>query len=94
MTEPRTDCPMHLPEAPPPFVANNAPRPEHVSTGSGGREADGSLTRRQRRRMEGLARVNGVHVPPITTHVDAERWINMQEARHRRASLRAHGDEL
>ena len=41
----------------------------------------------QRRRMEGLARVNDVRVPEVATHAEAEQWIAEQEARQRRDSL-------
>ena len=55
--------------------------------------APGELTHRQRRRMEGLSRVNNAPIPGDATRAEAERWIQEQEAVHRGASLRAR-DEL
>jgi len=84
LDEPSNQGPMHLPEAP---TITDTRTPVHVSTGSGGPGPVGSLTRRQRRRMEGLARINRVPVPQVSTHAEAEAWISQQEARHRRESL-------
>ena len=82
---PRTDCPMHLPEAPPAAAQDGCAT--HLSTGSGAKPAASQLTRRQRRRMEGLARVNRVEMPAVASPHEAEEWIREQEVRHRRASV-------
>lgn len=79
LASPRTDCPMHMPDAP-------APSTEKATHGAV--DPAVSLTRRQKRRIEGLARVNQVAMPSIATHSEAEMWIQSQEAvqRERAAS--------
>ena len=54
---PRIDCPMHLPEAPPPATGAEAACATH------GRVQPPELTRRQRRRIERFAAIHGVEVP-------------------------------
>ena len=83
---PRTDCPLHLPSAPLPTVDG-----PHPATHGG---VDPSrLTRRQLRRVRGLAEANGVTPPPLRSHAAAGEWIRTQEARHRAEAMRRR-DEL
>ena len=76
---PRTDCPMHLPDAPAPATGREKWRATH-----GGVDPDsGELTRRMLRRVAGIAAANGVDVPEGLTHRSAEQFINAQEDAHR-----------
>jgi len=75
---PRTDCPMHMPDA---------PTPSEKKGTHGAVDPAVKLTRRQARRIAGLARVNGIPEPKITSHPEAEKWIADQEAIHRNRLL-------
>ena len=57
--------------------------------------APGALTRRQRRRIRGLAEATRTPLPDMAamTHPQAARWIQEADARHRRISL-GQRDEL
>jgi len=104
LAAPRTDCPMHLPQPPTDAEMDAITRSllasrhaTHLSTGSGGPASDPAgkeFTHRQRRRIEGLARI--IDLPPpnlqTITHAKAEEWIQRAEASHRRKSRRR--DEL
>ena len=83
LKEPRDDCPMHLPEAPPPATGAEAACATH-----GGVQRP-ELTRRQRRRMERFAAIHGLEIPAVAraTQEAAEAWL----AKAWRESLR---DEL
>jgi hypothetical protein len=86
---PRTDCPLHAPKPPPPSRS-------HQRATHGGVDPERALTRRQLRRIRGLARANGVPVPAFALpgergghyplhkpHETAEAWLAAQEAVHR-----------
>ena len=85
---PRTDCPMHLPAAP-----TNADKLHDEIATHGGVDPSVELTRRQARRVMGLARAIGVEPPDVNamSHEAAEAWIAEAEARHRKMARR---DEL
>ena len=78
LDEPRTDCPMHLPDAPPPTT--------DAAAVHGGIDYDDDLTRRQRRRVLGISRAVGVEAPQDMdswSHADAEKYIAKMERIHR-----------
>ena len=86
LTSPRTDCPMHLPDPPDPSA----------DAGKHGCVDPNDLTRRQKRRVLGLAKANGVQPPDLggLCQVEAEQWIIEQEHVHRARVLRSEGAEL
>ena len=68
---PRTDCPMHLPEPPPPTQSRLATH---------GAVPPPRLTRRQARRLARFSEISGVPVPPEAraSQRAAEEWLEVQ----------------
>ena len=88
--EPRTDCPMHLPD--PPAAAVDV---QHFQGATHGGVETSDLTRRHKRRMEGLAAANMHGNKELASKIEglmrlsqseAEDFIAEQEAIHRRAA--------
>ena len=71
LSSPRTDCPIHLPDPPPPAKGDAAVCATH------GGVLPPELTRRQRRRLERFSAIHGIEVPSASyeSQVAAEAWL-------------------
>mmetsp|Transcript_8908 Transcript_8908/g.23122 ORF Transcript_8908/g.23122 Transcript_8908/m.23122 type:complete len:514 (+) Transcript_8908:67-1608(+) len=88
---PRTDAPLHLPEAPTPSAGSNDLRGDGLCDVHGGSAYCDVLTRRQQRRIRHWEDVHGIQAPSALTPARAEEWIQEQFLRHLSVDTRCNG---